>query len=348
MGIQHTSGYSSSDTSNPEIYQEKMRSLLSQIEVELANTEVYRRTMAGLQTLLGQESNTAQLLVKAVGTEAVRLTLDKVAKNNKIIPVNTGEIDLDFGKEGKRQLKQDIDYFSGKINLELETNSGERLLDSFELTQSPSLINKDVEKPKFDKRINKAELAKQKFAQQREDTLRQIGQKLRQARQDRSLSTEQLYRQTLVPTYQIDALENGRISQLPEDVYVRGFILRLCQALGLNGVVMADSLPTPPDLLKTTDSPWYQVSFGGGLQVSPIHLYLGYTALIAGAVGGLNLMSHQSPSEVSIESNSVKTPQTTVATGSKNAEMISKPGVKSTHTGVKVGGDIAPPEILRF
>ncbi|HBE19328.1 MAG TPA: hypothetical protein DEG17_23475 [Cyanobacteria bacterium UBA11149] len=348
MGIQHTSSYSSSDTSTPEISQEKLRSLLSQIEVELANSEVYRRTMAGLQTMLGQESNTAELLVKAVGKEAVRITLDKVAKNKTVIPVNSGEINLDFGKEEKRQLKQDIDYFSGKINLELEINSGERLLDSFELTQSPSLMNKDVEKPKLDKKINKAESAKEQFAQQREDTLRQIGQKLRQARQDRSLSTEQLYRQTLVPKYQIEALENGLISHLPEDVYIRGFIRRLCQALGLDGVAMADSLPIPPDLLKTTVSPWYQFSFGGGLQVTPIHLYLGYTALIAGAVGGLNLMSHQSPSGVSIKSNSVNSPQTSFATNSKKVEAISKPGVQSTNRGVKVGGDIAPPEVLRF
>ena len=57
-----------------EMSQDGLRSILNQIEAELLNSEVYRRTMAGLQTMLGEATNTAQLLVKAVGREAVRLT----------------------------------------------------------------------------------------------------------------------------------------------------------------------------------------------------------------------------------------------------------------------------------
>ena len=37
-----------------EISQESLRSVLNQIEAELINSEVYRRTMGGLQSMLGR------------------------------------------------------------------------------------------------------------------------------------------------------------------------------------------------------------------------------------------------------------------------------------------------------
>jgi hypothetical protein len=296
--------------------------------------------------MLGEESNTVKLLVNAVGQEAVRLTFHQFAKNNKIIPVTTAGRDI--GKEEELEFRQEVDYSEGKTVVEFETTSGEILLDSLNPDKLSRIFNTKNGKIKSDKKLTKSEFAIQQFAQKREEAIRQVGHKLREARQSRSLSTEQLYRQTLVPTYQIDALESGRIAQLPEDVYIRGFIRRLGQALGLDGVAMAESLPIPPDLVKTRVYPWYQVQFGGGIQVTPVHLYLGYTALIAGAVGGLNLMSHQSPLGISIESNSVNSPQSSVASYTEKAEVKSKPGVKSTKTGIKVGGDIAPPELLPF
>lgn len=346
MGIKPTSGYGYSNTSTIEDSQERWQSILSDIEAELVDSEVYRRTMAGLQTMLGDESNTAQLLVNAVGQEAVRLSFHQFAKNNKIMPLSTTERDI--GKEEELEFREEVDYRQGKTAGEIETTSGEILLDSFNRKKIAIITDKNNGKIKSDKKTTKSEFAIQEFAHQREEAICQIGHKLRQARQSRSLSTEQLYRQTLVPTYQIEALESGRIAQLPEDVYIRGFIRRLGQALGLDGVAMAESLPIPPDLSKTTVSPWYQVQFGGGIQVTPVHLYVGYTALIAGAVGGLNLMSHQSSLGVSIESNSANSPQSSVVSNAEKAEATSKPGVKSTKTGIKVGSDIAPPEVLQF
>lgn len=346
MEIQPTSDRGYSDTSRLEISQERLQSILSDIEAELVNSEIYRRTMAGLQTMLGEEYNTAQLLVNAVGQEAVRLTFHQFAKNNKIVGVTTAVRDI--GKEEELEFRQEIDYRAEKADLHFETTSGGILLDSFNPKKLDSIFNKKKGTNKSNKKQSNAELLAINNVQEREKALHQIGQELRQARQSRSLSTEQLYRQTLVPTYQIDALESGRIDQLPEDVYIRGFIRRLGHALGLDGVAIAESLPIPPNPVKTTVSPWYQVPFAGGLQVTPVHLYVGYTALIAGAVGGLNLMSHQSPVGVSIESNSAHSPQSSVVSNPENAGAKSKPGVKSTKTGIKVGSDIAPPEVLPF
>src|ERR671933_2656192 len=87
MVMQPTYGNGVIDNQTIEISQEGLRLILNQIEAELINSEVYRRTMAGLQTMLGEASSTAQILVKAVGREAVRLTFQQVIKQYNVVPV---------------------------------------------------------------------------------------------------------------------------------------------------------------------------------------------------------------------------------------------------------------------
>lgn len=145
--------------------------------------------------------------------------------------------------------------------------------------------------------MSKAERA-QLFARERETACHRIGTTLRQARESQGISVGQLYSKTLVQVFYIKALEAGNIEQLPEDIYLRGFIRRLGNALGLDGSALAKSLPK-----QTNDSPvpsWYSPemkhahkSIGG---VTPVHLYAGYTAAMAAAVGGLGwLTSQQQP-----------------------------------------------------
>lgn len=43
----------------------------------------------------------------------------------------------------------------------------------------------------------------------------------------------------------MEAIENGNWELLPEDVFVRGFIRLMGNALGFNGTALAASLPAP-------------------------------------------------------------------------------------------------------
>jgi cytoskeletal protein RodZ len=63
--------------------------------------------------------------------------------------------------------------------------------------------------------------------------VRQLGEELLRVRQDRGISLYQLHLQTLVPLHHLKALETGQTDKLPEDIYVRGFVRRLGDALGL-------------------------------------------------------------------------------------------------------------------
>lgn len=332
-----------------EMSQDGLRSILNQIESELLDSEVYRRTMAGLQTMLGEASNTAQILVKAVGREAVRLSFQEFARQYKVVPVAPEETATSRHKElDSPQKVEDNSVQESQSNhtfVEVEDVS-----NSVEKNTSSSVLERIVGDTKPAKKLTKAELEEQKVTQEREELLRQVGRELRTAREARSLSVTQLHRQTLVPLHHIEALEAGRLDLLPEDVYIRGFIRRIAQALGLNGMAIASSLPEP-DPVKSVVPSWYQstATSVGGVQLSSVHLYLGYTALIAGAVGGLSWMStNQSPPRVSVEPEPSKPSQASISPKANRVEQTSKPGVKSSKIGIQAGADIAPPEASLF
>lgn len=149
-----------------------------------------------------------------------------------------------------------------------------------------------------------------------------------------------------MPLHHIEALEAGHVN-LPEDVYVRGFIRRMGCALGLDGVAIAASIPEP-DPVKSVVPSWYISDAVPGFQLKSVHLYLGYTALIAGAIGGLGLMSKQATPGVSVEPEPTSPPKASTSPKTERKNTTSKPGIKSSKTGIKAGADIAPPEALSF
>lgn len=349
MVFQPAYSHGVSESPTIEMSQEGLRSILNQIESELLNSEIYRRTMAGLQTMLGEASSTAQILVKAVGREAVRLTFQEFTKQYKVVPVVTEQ------REPTRQEKLNSPQQVADNPVQAESEPSNILLETKEVTKlvetknNSGIINKLIGDTKLSQKVSKAELETQKIEQEREKILRQVGQELRVAREAQSLSVIQLHRQTLVPLHHIEALEEGRLEHLPEDVYIRGFIRRIGQALGLNGIAIASSIPEP-DLVKSVVPSWYHApaTSVGGLQLSSIHLYLGYTALIAGAVGGLSWMSSQSTKGVTVKPEPSKSSQASISPQAARNEQTSKPGVKTSEIGMKAGADIAPPEALLF
>lgn len=354
MVFQPADGNSFIDNSTIEISHEGLRSLLHQIEVELINSEAYRRTMAGLETMLGEASQTGQILVKALGREAIKLTFQNFIRQYNIVPV-TAE-----GKNTKKEAGKEKVNSSG-----LEENNSQTKVEPISKKTHSSAVpdfsepsnssqanqsNSPKSKKTGSTKANQKSLIKpqeEKLDQERQALLRQIGQKLRQARQAKSLSLEQLHRQTRVPIYHIEALENGDLDNLPEDIYVRGFIRQIANALGLKGTELAASLPQP-SLEKSIIPSWYHDSSPpSGVQLSSVHLYLGYTALIAGAIGGLSWMSNQPTAGTSSEIEPDSTvPPSLLVPETEHTESNNKPGLQSNNKGIKTGADIAPPESL--
>ncbi|MEM7724771.1 MAG: helix-turn-helix transcriptional regulator [Cyanobacteria bacterium P01_A01_bin.45] len=359
--------------STVELSQDELRSVLGNIEAELHNSKVYRRAIANLQKLLGSSSEQAKVLFKAVGREAIGLAFRQFMLQKKNIadtqaeaaaapPVEpTPETNIETASEVNTQNGADLsNYLTNVTNNSPSTLNSASTLNPIagaivkassntELTkQTKSSQNPLKNLFSFNKKASKAELEQQMLLQQKTETLQKIGQELKQAREARGMSLDDLRPYTHVPLHKMEALERGDWDSLPEEIYVRGFIRVMGNALGMNGTSLAASLPIsektelllPECYQNSKDS-----SPGFGLEVRPIHLYVGYTAFVAGAIGGLSFMSHQAETNKVVDTDK-EGASSSLTKLRQEEELSAKPGLKSNANGIVVGSDIAPPEAV--
>jgi len=128
--------------------------------------------------------------------------------------------------------------------------------------------------------------------QKQAEKLADIGARLRQIREERLLSIDQVAAKTLIQPRLLRAIEVGDLSRLPEPIYIQGFIKRYAETLGLNGAEFAHLFPTEPDIRAIQPS-WKD---SPAAQLRPIHLYAFYIVLIVAAVSGLSYLLSRSTS----------------------------------------------------
>ncbi len=97
------------------------------------------------------------------------------------------------------------------------------------------------------------------------ERLKQISEYLYHHRQEAGLSLEKIAQQTFIPLRLLEALESGQVDRLPEPVYIKGFIRRYADAVGLNGTEIADAFQVESNSLL--QSP---VSESKGLPEQPL------------------------------------------------------------------------------
>ncbi|HEY9772184.1 MAG TPA: RodZ domain-containing protein [Planktothrix sp.] len=71
-------------------------------------------------------------------------------------------------------------------------------------------------------------------------SLDDIGQKLKSAREGQGLTLVQIYERTKIPLHHLQSIDTGNVDDLPEPVYVAGFIKRYADVVGLNGQALSD------------------------------------------------------------------------------------------------------------
>ena len=429
-----------------EFSEESFRSILSQIEAELLCSDTYSHALASLQTMLGDAASAAEILIRAVSREAVKLAFQRLPKQNKTelqgsevcfaagIPAAVAVTELQpplpaavFDRpsatlESPPEIKSDSDSLTTYRDRDTDTSEKSKQPPTDETVGTPALrplatplavvapgssFGYTVTEPSHTVTEPSHTVAERNYTvtersatvaersatvaersatvtersstvaersstvaersrsakrqkntpeetaalalQLRKDCLCELGRQLRLDRQIRGLSLQQLHDQTLVQPHILDAIENGEIEKLPQDIYLRGLIRRIGDALGLDGHAMADALPKPEP--SQIVNPYLSVTASSstdGFQMHPVHLYLGYTALMAGAVGGLAWLSQQPvvPGAQAVPQTQVKPPS--VAPAQKRQEKAPKPGLKKSisHGGMVMGADMAPPEVI--
>ncbi|MGI0490617.1 helix-turn-helix domain-containing protein [Alkalinema pantanalense CENA528] len=138
--------------------------------------------------------------------------------------------------------------------------------------------------------------------QQQAEKLAELGTRLSHARLQREMSLDDVAARTHIQVRLLLAIEEGRLSDLPEPVYVQSFIRQFGNAVGLNGVHLASEFSTTPVVLpQRLNLGW--LPFG---QLRPAHLYLVYLALVVGAVQGLSYLMNQSSSQPQLTAESLQ------------------------------------------
>ena len=125
------------------------------------------------------------------------------------------------------------------------------------------------------------EISRSEYGQS--EKLMQIGAYLQQVREEQGLSIEQIATKTKIQARLLRAIEAGKLDLLPEAIYVRGFIKRYADFLGLDGGEVSKAFPLYPDV-RSTEPTWQNSDVA---QLRQTHLYLAYVALIMVAVVGL-------------------------------------------------------------
>ncbi|HYW22194.1 MAG TPA: helix-turn-helix domain-containing protein [Nodularia sp. (in: cyanobacteria)] len=324
-----------------KISPDELRSLLTEIEAKLHNSQVYLRAMVTLQNLQGASGEPAKILLKAVGREAISLAFQELVQQKEITETNPVSPNIEPETVSNvSEIKVEPQTSNGHINQDNETAEPTVHSETSRKINSPSAALNKWLKP--NKKHSEAELAKQRAAEERREIMYKIGQELKQARESQGLSLCQLNIYTHVPIYQMEAIENSRFETLPEDTLVRRFIRVMGNSLGLNGANLAASLPAPEAVQSILPSWQNSPKFSGGLGVDirPIHLYLGYTALMAGAMGGLSLTSGQTNNGRVLKTDMVISPSSYVS----ESPQMSEVGLKSGRKCSGFGSHIAPPE----
>ncbi len=370
MELNPVTGFGVTAPTTTEVSPESLRSLVRQIEAELYCSEVYNIALKSLQKMLGQAASKAEIVIKAVGREAIQQALKQIARQQTAIicttessshhdSISVTAIPSDsFPAPAIKDIPKKTEPSSPKVQISVvsplgfiagyqtptTTSESQPVSSSKPQEQTSTASNHTSQgKPKH-QRLNQAEI-NQQIHQKQKIYLREIGEELRKARESYHLSLQQLHYFTLVPLHHLEALEQGEIERLPEDIYIRGFICRAANALGLEGGQLAASFPCL-EFNGQMGQYGSKVDIDSEFYLNSVHLYLGYVAILASSMGGIAWLSQQSVPDVTLPPDvqnllEHKTPQS-----HRQEAPTPIPGRQSEANKIQIGLDFSPPEMM--
>ncbi len=121
------------------------------------------------------------------------------------------------------------------------------------------------------------------------EQLATLGCFLQNVRQEQHLSYEDVAAKTHIPVRTLKALEFADLKQLPEPVYIQGFLRRYAEVLSIDPSQVRLNFSHRPQERKSPSI----FTILGFPQLQPLHLYLFYTALVIAAVTSLSRLLTQ-------------------------------------------------------
>jgi cytoskeleton protein RodZ len=317
---------------------------LEQVESQLHSSDVYCRAVNCLQQIAAERGADVQMLIRAIGREAIRLALQASNDDDATViqvaqmPV-AAEIICD-PCTSQATIEPAMAQPTGTAN---KLNAFQILILKCQRKRSAELVEAEPSPPT------------------REQCLMALGQALAKAREEKAMTLAQLHARTFVPLYHLQALERGEVDRLPQDIYLRGFLRRIENALVLASGTLMAYLPDEDALESGILPSWVKGKTSlpkpskniAGLEVNSAHLYLAYTAIMAGGICWISGQSaprnnlapiqidefRPNAAPVQVKADSLRLPKTTAAHLSK--------GQQATKTKAPIKVSVAPPEAIR-
>jgi cytoskeleton protein RodZ len=319
---------------------------LEQVEAQLHGSDVYGRAVDCLQQIAAERGADVQMLIRAIGREAIRLAL-QMSNDDDATVIQVAQTPVD----------QEItpDLYLSEVTLEVPAIQAVAAGTVVKLNALQTLILKCQRKSPTE--AVEAEPA----PPTREQCLVALGQAVAKAREEKAMTLAQLHARTFVPLYHLQALERGEVDRLPQDIYLKGFLRRIENALVLESGTLMAYLPDEDALESGILPSWVKgkaVSIKpskniAGLEVHSAHLYLAYTAIMAGGICWISGQSapknnlapiqidefRPNAAPVQVKADSLRLPKTTAAQSSK--------GNQATKAKAPIKVSVAPPEAMR-
>ncbi len=176
--------------------------------------------------------------------------------------------------------------------------------------------------------------------EQQAATLADLGERLSQSRRQLDISLEDVAERTHIQTRLLRAIEEGRLKDLPESVYIQSFIRQYANAIGLNGLYFSSEFAKSgtPQQHRT---PWLS-KFPVFGQLRPVHLYFGYLVLVGLSIQGVSGLVSQSNAQPELNPESLQKfkeslPPSTTPMGPSPKTLGIKPSASAPNQGVRVG-----------
>lgn len=360
MELNPVTGFGVTAPTTIEVSSESLRSLVRQIEGELYCSEVYNIALKSLQKMLGQAASKAEIVIKAVGREAIQLALKQISKQQSAVICTTEVVTpsetisvtaIPSNPSSVSSMNEQVkkpEYSASKVQISVVSPLGfiaesqPENISAEDSEETSTLSDNSVNlktKPLTQAEIN------HHVRQQQKVYLQEIGEELRKARESYHLTLQQMHYFTLVPLHHLEALEQGQLECLPEDIYIRGFICRVANALGLEGGKLAASFPCLEFSAQLQQST-VKADINSEFYLNSAHLYFGYVAILASSMGGIAWLSQQSVPDVTLPPDiqnllEQKTPQS-----HRQGLSTPIPGRQSDPNKVEIGLDFSPPEMM--
>ena len=138
----------------------------------------------------------------------------------------------------------------------------------------------------------------------RHQRLQEIGGQIREARLAKSITIAQINVNTAISIGKIEAIEEGCLEKLPEEIYLQGYIRRLGNAVGLDGDRLAhyflSSPPNPVETIKKNSNKSSSNQPNNKIYLNSMHLFWVYISLIASSFGFLSLIANNTDPSINI------------------------------------------------